>query len=90
MVVQICECVLRKLDRRGGLERIAELQEEEATSGIAGESPEGEEARGRVVILVNINHNYLHQISSQSSISLIASSESHIINSGLSFEIVAI
>ncbi len=50
VVVQIGECVLRKLDRRMGHEGNAKLQQEESVGGVAGHFPEGEEARGRVVI----------------------------------------
>lgn len=56
VIVQISERILRKLDRRGGLVRIAELQEEESMRGLAGHSPESEEARGSVVVLVYCLH----------------------------------
>lgn len=55
VIVQIGERVLRKLDRRGGLVRIAELEKEESMRGLAGHSPEGEEARCRVVVSVRIH-----------------------------------
>ncbi len=58
VIVQIGERILRKLDRRGGLVRIAELEKEESMRGLAGHSPEGEEARGRVVVLF-IRHSCL-------------------------------